>query len=444
MGDAARTVAESRSLDKEVHRRSDLLADRADTHVGIRHADHDFKASQRVAGGVGVDGGERSVVTGIHGLQHVQGLLGADLADDDTVGTHTEGVDDELPDMDCSGAFDVGGAGLHARHVGLLEAQFGGVFDGDDPFVFRNVGRECVQEGRLTGAGAAGDQDIEAGFDAAFEQFQHPFGEGQLGDQIFALQRVAAETADGEQRPIDGDGRNGGVDARPVGEAGVHQGRGLVHAAADARYHLFDDAQQVGVVLELHRGAVQFARPFHVDQARGCDQNVAYRGVLEERFQRTQTEDLVQDLLDDAVLFDQAERGFLFLHQLGDGGADLGAHPLARHGGQGFQVDPVQQFPVKSELQLLIFRSVTLAIEQPVHPAAFAGIAVSSTNIQHGRHCRFSFSVIQKVRSVSCPSTCRPLGCPASWPAWRSVYRARSCGSASALRRRFHTTPDNR
>ena len=52
--------------------RRDLLADGADAHVGVGHADHHFQAAQTVARGVGVDRGERSVVTRVHGLQHVQ------------------------------------------------------------------------------------------------------------------------------------------------------------------------------------------------------------------------------------------------------------------------------------------------------------------------------------------------------------------------------------
>ena len=82
-------------------------------------------------------------------------------------------------------------------------------------------------------------------------------------------------------------------------------------------------------------------------------------GVLQQRFERAEAEDLVQDLLDDAVLFHQAERRLLFFHQLGDGGADFRAHALARHGGERFQIDPVQQLPVQRELQLLVFGSVS-------------------------------------------------------------------------------------
>ena len=199
-----------------------------------------------------------------------------------------------------------------------------------------------------------------------------------LRDQVFALQGVAAETADGEQRAVHRHRRNRGVDARAVGQAGVHQRRRFVHAAAHARDHFFDDAQQVRVVLELHRRAVQFAAALHVDQLAAwspeCRETV---GILQQRLERTEAEDLVENLFDDPVLFHQAERRLLFFHQLGDGGADLRAHPLAGHRGQRFQVDPVQQLAVERELQLLVFRSVALAGEQPVDPAGLPVLAGS-------------------------------------------------------------------
>ena len=47
---------------------------------------------------VGVAGRQRALVAGVHGLQHVEGLAAADLADDDAVGSHAQRVADELPD----------------------------------------------------------------------------------------------------------------------------------------------------------------------------------------------------------------------------------------------------------------------------------------------------------------------------------------------------------
>ena len=302
MGDAARSIAETRGLNEQIDGGGNLLPDGADSHVGVSHADHHFQAAQAVARGVGMQRGERSIVTRVHGLQHVERFLGADLSHNDAVGAHTQRVDHQLADVDGARAFHVGRPGFHARHMRLLQAQLGGVFDGDDALVFRDVGGDGVEQGGFAGTRAAADQDVEARLDAAFQQFQHALGQGELGHQILAFERVAAETPDREQRAVHRDRRNHGVDARAIGQPGVHHGRRFVYAASHAGNDLFDDAQQVGVVLELHRCAVQFATPLHVDAVRRGHQNVADGGVLEQRFQRTEAEDLIEDFLDDPVL----------------------------------------------------------------------------------------------------------------------------------------------
>ena len=111
-------------------------------------------------------------------------------------------------------------------------------------------------------------------------------------------------------------------------------------------------------------------------------QNVADGGILQQRLERAQAEDFVQNLFDDAVLFHQAEGRLLFLHQLGHGRADLRAHPLAGHRGERFQVDAVEQLAVERELQLLVFRSVALLGEKAVHPTGLAVLARSRHRIQ--------------------------------------------------------------
>src|ERR1019366_4235133 len=150
---------------------------------------------------------------------HVDGFFAADFADDDTVGTHTKGVDDKVADADGAVAFNVGRAGFHARHVRLAETKFGSVFDGDDALVFVDIAGEHVEKRGLAGAGAGRDENVEAGTDAGLHEFEHAVGEGHPFDQIFAAQQIASKTADGKQRAVNSDGRNGGVDARAIGEA---------------------------------------------------------------------------------------------------------------------------------------------------------------------------------------------------------------------------------
>src|SRR6185312_15856658 len=98
----------------EIHGARNLLTDRARTHVGVTHTNHDFETRHAIARRIRVDRGERAIVTGVHGLEHVQRFFAADFADDDAVGTHTKGVDDEVANFDGAVPFDVRGARFHA------------------------------------------------------------------------------------------------------------------------------------------------------------------------------------------------------------------------------------------------------------------------------------------------------------------------------------------
>jgi hypothetical protein len=169
---------------------------------------------------------------------------------------------------------------------------------------------------------------------------------------------VGAETPDREQWTVDGDGGNGYVDARAVGEAGIDQRRRFVYAASDARNHFFNDAEKVNIVLELDRRAVEFAETFHIDQLGSGDQDIGDGRILEEGFQRAQTEDFVEDLLDHPVFFGQVKRGIFFLHQLGHHGAHFRASPVSYDRRKSLQVNAVEQAAVYQELEFLIFRTI--------------------------------------------------------------------------------------
>jgi len=89
-------------------------------------------------------------VTGVHGLEHREGLATTRLTDDDPLGTHTEGVPDEVHDRDRALAFDVGRARFETDHVVLHELQLGSVLDRDDALVLGDEAGEDVEERRLS------------------------------------------------------------------------------------------------------------------------------------------------------------------------------------------------------------------------------------------------------------------------------------------------------
>src|ERR1051326_7965090 len=87
-----------------------------------------------------------------------------------------------------------------------------------------------------------------------------------------------------------------------------------------------------------------------------------------------------------SVLLHQAEGSLLLFHQLGYRRADLGPHTLARHGGERFEVDAVEELAVEGEFQFLVLGSVSLAVKQPVHPAGFTVFTGLGDRIHYSRH----------------------------------------------------------
>ena len=86
----------------------------------------------------------------VHGLQHVEGLFATHLAHHDSIRTHTQTVDHQLPLPHGTLSFDVRRPSLKPHYVFLLKLQFGGIFDSDDAVGIRNITGEHVQQRGLT------------------------------------------------------------------------------------------------------------------------------------------------------------------------------------------------------------------------------------------------------------------------------------------------------
>ena len=108
----------------------------------------------------------------VHGVEEVECLAAADLADHDPVGRHAQRLVDQHLDPDRAPAFGVGRARLQRNAVGQLapEVQLRLVLDGDQPLGLRDQPAEHAHERGLAGAGAAGHQDVEASSHRGFQE----------------------------------------------------------------------------------------------------------------------------------------------------------------------------------------------------------------------------------------------------------------------------------
>ena len=171
-------------------------------------------------------------------------------------------------------------------------------------------------------------------------------------DQAVHADRHARELADREQRAVERQRRDDRVDAAAVGEAGVDHRRGFVDPAADRGDDLLDDPQQVPLVLEADRRRLQHAVALDEDLVVAVDQDVGDGRVLEQRLERAQAEQLVEDVADQLLALGLIERLVLLGQLFVDDVADLRLDLLAGHFVERRQVDKVEQALVQLDLQV--------------------------------------------------------------------------------------------
>src|SRR5205823_10452282 len=108
--------------------------------------------------------------------------------------------------------------------------------------------------------------------------------------QVFELQRIAAESANGNRRPVQRQRRNDRVHAAAIGQTGIDHRTDFIDAAADLRHDTIDDLQEMRVVAELNGCPLHLAAALDIDVLRTVDQNIADRVVLKEELERSQAE----------------------------------------------------------------------------------------------------------------------------------------------------------
>ena len=282
-------------------------------------------------------------MTGVHGLQQVEGLGSAHFADDDALGAHPQAVLDQITHGDHALAFEVGRAGFQTHHVGLLQLQFGRILAGDHPLGRIDEGGHGVQQGGLARAGAAGDDDVAT---AGADHAQNPCafgGDRGVRDQIAHGQLVFFELPDGQGRPVQRERRRDDVDAAAIGQAGVADGRAFIHPSADLTDDALTDVHQLGVVAEADIGQLHLAADFDEDATGAIDHDVGDVVAFQKGFERAIAQHIIDDVLNQIVLLGGGHGDVLDRDQLGDDVADFFAGRLLVELGELAQINRVQE-----------------------------------------------------------------------------------------------------
>ena len=249
--DFARAALQAVGLDDQVDGAGDLLPHGLQRQLEAGHHDHRFETGDGVARRVGVQRGQRAFVAGVHGLQHVErfgprhspmmmrsGRIRRALR------TRSVAVIAPLPSMfggrvSSRTTWSCCNCNSAASSIVTMRSSFGMKLDSvlSSVVLPEPVPPEMMMFSRA--------------LMRAFQQHHHLGREGLVVEQVFQLERIGAEAANGDRGAVQGQRRNDRVHAGAVRQAGVDHRADFVDAAADLRHDAVDDLHQVLVVAEL-------------------------------------------------------------------------------------------------------------------------------------------------------------------------------------------------
>ena len=108
------------------------------------------------------------------------------------------------------------------------------------------------------------------------------------------------------------------------------------------------------IVFEGQAGEFKFAGALDVDPVEAVDQNVGDGVVLEQRFERTEAEDFVEDFAGEAFAFGEAERNGFVVDGVADEDEDFFAGGVAVGAAEFFEIQAVEDFAMQVGFYLLV------------------------------------------------------------------------------------------
>ena len=185
-----------------------------------------------------------------------------------------------------------------------FELQLGGLLDGDDPLMGWNCRRQRVEEGGLSRAGPARDDDVPPTRDSVGEERRtDPTRRERL-----ERDPAAREPPDRDARSVDGERWKGHVEPRTIGQTGVDDGRCPIETQAQRRDDTLDQpADRIGVEIEWDGLDVPVA--LDVRTPGTVDHHLGDIRVGEVGFERTEARDLGDELVDESTTARRAQQG---------------------------------------------------------------------------------------------------------------------------------------
>ena len=125
-------------MDDDMNSRRDVTANDRNRDFHPPHRHHDFQSCNGITSIIRVDRRQRTFVSSVHGLQHVNRFRPADFADDQPIRSHSQCISDQVSVSQCPASFGVRQSTFQPNNVGMQRSQFHRVFHGNEALRQRN------------------------------------------------------------------------------------------------------------------------------------------------------------------------------------------------------------------------------------------------------------------------------------------------------------------
>ena len=239
-----------------------------------------LKPGRYLGRAVGVHGPGTAVVASVERSEQIHDFRSPDFSDDQSVGTHSQCLTNQLPQGDLSCAFDICAAGDQPDEVRMFGCQLRCILDTDNPLMAGNRPQCCRQQGRLTRAGATGYQKRQPRRNDVGQQLR---GRGVDRSRCCQRREILCCRAQHPQRQAGAGHRNRGQDRMQPhgelssphpGELAVHPGLGIVESTPGSSGESLRQPAYSGLIRETNLTALQPVSIIHPHRIRSGHQNI--------------------------------------------------------------------------------------------------------------------------------------------------------------------------
>jgi len=221
--------------------------------IQARHQAECLQSSRHVLRRIRMNCPASAFVTCVHRREEVDHFRPPDLADHQSVRTHSQRLPHQIPQGDCPGTFHVRQPRLQSHDMGVVRPELCGVLYQQDAVISWHQPKEAGQDCGLSTTRSSGNQEGQPSSHDGLQPLRSQFVKGTRTHQIVELERPPTRHPERNHRAIDSKGRKHGMKASAIFKAGIDIRHGAIEATSGSRGQPLCESAYLVLISKSHR-----------------------------------------------------------------------------------------------------------------------------------------------------------------------------------------------